>query len=130
MGRSLSLKRAALRAFGEIENDRVKKVVRLWLRILEANLDLRAHVADAIDVLDGNRTAADVSRQRQLVEADIAQFGLVSLADQDAANDPMNFESAAEDQSLLADMRAKLAAQIANNSGIADMSATESREEY
>ena len=60
---SKSLQRAALRAYSQISDRKVQRIIRTWLNILSVNEDLRNDTADAIDEVEG-RPIAGIKRAR------------------------------------------------------------------
>lgn len=114
MSQALRTKRAALRDLARIDDPRVKRVVRIWLGVLDANVDLRTHVADAIDIVDGRRTLAEVNRDKQRAETLVLGAELLHAVDQQAANEAMGMSPVEELTQAFANMRTTLSARLAN----------------
>lgn len=114
LGKARIARRAALRALSQIDDPLVKRCTRIWLRVLGANMDLRSHVAGAIDVLDGTVTAAEIDRERNLAEAEVAMANYLDLLNQNAANNDVGIATSPEVQGEIDEMRDALDAKVQN----------------
>lgn len=119
LGTARSLRRAAIRQMALLEDPALKRLVRLWLGILNANVDLRTDVADAVDVVDG---PVDVMGEKNRQEALVVAVESLSLLQQEAANQAAGVGSAAEDgQEAIADMQQTIAGMVSEDSSISEV---------
>lgn len=111
--RGLSTKRAALRQLSLINNPAVKRVVKIWLSVLNANHDLRSHVADAIDISLDHKTLDEVTQDRQLSESLVLGEELLHAIEQTEANEEVGMMESEDVEQAVRDLRTEFAAHVA-----------------
>lgn len=118
-GRTKSLKLTARKELGLIKDKRVLRLVRLWLLILNANMDLRTDVADAVDIVDGRTDVDRITQEKAKVEALTAAMEISNLLDQETANQKIGLPPSSEDRQRVDAMQIALARRIVNEPRIA-----------
>lgn len=110
-----NLQRAALRAYSQISDRKVQRIIRTWLNILSVNEDLRNNTRSAIDEVEG-RSAAGIKRAREEQTGIVLALQYLDRQEQVEANRRRGLQTTAQDDQVDAEML-----DAVDDSGIADM---------
>ncbi|KAI7776410.1 hypothetical protein LA080_005365 [Diaporthe eres] len=96
---STNLQQAALRAYSQIPDRKVQRIIRTWLNLLSVNEDLRNDTRSAIDEAEG-RPVARMKRAREEQTGIVLALQYLDRQEQLEANKARGLQTTAEDDQV------------------------------
>lgn len=110
-----NLQQAALRAYSQISDRKVQRIIRTWLNILYVNEDLRNDIRSALDEVEG-RPIAGMKQAREEQTGIVLALQYLDRQEQLEANKARGLQTTAEDDQVDSELLDAI-----DDSGIADM---------
>ncbi|KAK7718948.1 hypothetical protein SLS63_010361 [Diaporthe eres] len=117
-GRSLRI--AAMKEFSRVTAPKVKRCIQTWLNILQFSQDIRHDDPDAVDVVVGGGTIAELKRATDQATADALAISYLDRQDQVEANRAKGMEPAEGENRVIDELQQEMA-QLQTSSGIPDL---------
>ncbi|KAL2276047.1 hypothetical protein FJTKL_01438 [Diaporthe vaccinii] len=117
-GRSLRI--AAMKEFARVTDPKVKRCIRTWLNIIQFSQDIRHDDPDAVDVVVGGGTIAELKRATDQATADALAISYLDRQDQVEANRAKGMEPAEGEDRVIDELQQEMA-QLQTSSGIPDL---------
>lgn len=129
MAASRSLRRSALRELALVKDAAMKRLLRLWLAILYANMNLRPGVTEALDLVAGSTEKIGATGGEKTLQTIIETTEVLDMVEQQAANEAMGLGPSDADVERMEDLRGGIEQILAENPRVADELAAEFTEE-